>query len=149
MVFGRTLREHMPCLPYKYAPTADWCVSQELRERMLAKSREIDGEKLSRHTKRLSDLPIGTAVAIQNQTGRHPTKWDKTGIIVEARPHEQLVIKVDGSRRLTLRNRRFVKELSPAASGSKVKPPNHRPTPPPQLIPTTPPPSTRSTPHLY
>ena len=89
---------------------------------MLAKSREIDGEKLSRHTKRLSDLP---------------------------RPHELLVIKVDGSRKLTLRNIRFVKELSPAASGSKVKPPNHRPTPPPQLIPTTPPPSTRSTPHLY
>ena len=61
----------VPCLPYKYAPTADWWV---LRERMLAKPREIDGEKLSRHTKRLSDLPIGTAVAIQNQTGRHPTK---------------------------------------------------------------------------
>ena len=26
MVFGRTLRDHIPCLPYKYATNADWCV---------------------------------------------------------------------------------------------------------------------------
>ena len=113
MVFGRALRDHIPALPYKYAASADWCVSQELRERLLAKSREEDGEKLARNTKQLAELPVGTHVVIQNQTGRHPTKWDKTGVIVEVRPHSQLVIKVDGSRRLTLRNRRFVRELHP------------------------------------
>jgi hypothetical protein len=32
MVFGRTVRDHIPCLPYKYANTADWCISQELKE---------------------------------------------------------------------------------------------------------------------
>ena len=47
-VFGRTLRDHVPCLPYRYAPSAGWCVSQELRERMLAKTREINWDKLSR-----------------------------------------------------------------------------------------------------
>ena len=80
-----------------------------MRERLLAKSRETEGEKLARNTKELNS--VGTPVVIQNQTGRYPTKWDKTGIIVEVRPHSQLVIKVDGSRRLTLRNRRFVKEI--------------------------------------
>ena len=67
MVFRRTLREHIPCLPYKYAASDDWCISQELKERMMAKSREVDGEKLARNTKKLKGLPIGTPVAIQNQ----------------------------------------------------------------------------------
>ena len=49
MVFGRTLRDHIPCLPYKYTPSADWCITQELRERMMAKSREVDGKKLARN----------------------------------------------------------------------------------------------------
>ena len=31
MVFGRTLRDHIPCLPYKYAASADWCITQELK----------------------------------------------------------------------------------------------------------------------
>ena len=111
MVFGRTLRDFTPTMPYKYSPSADWCISQELRERLLSKSREQDGERLAKATRQLDELPVGTPVVIQNQTGRYPTKWDKTGVIVEIRPHNQLVIKVDGSRRLTLRNRRFVKEL--------------------------------------
>ena len=74
-VFGRNLRDHVPCLPYKYTASADWCITQELRERMLAKSREVDGENLARNTKKLPDIPVGTAVAVQNQTGRKPTKW--------------------------------------------------------------------------
>jgi hypothetical protein len=32
---------------------------------------------------------------------------------MEVRPYKQIVVKVDGSRRLTLRNRRFVHELDP------------------------------------
>ena len=96
----------------------------------------MDGEKLARHTKRLAKLPVGTAVAIQNQTGRNQTKWEKTGVVVEVRPHEQLVIKVDGSRRLTLRNRRFVKELYPVSSEVKLKPYLTRPTPPPPTLPS-------------
>jgi hypothetical protein len=79
MVFGRTLRYPIPCLPYKYAASANWCISQELKERMMAKSREVDGEKLARNTKNLKDLPIGTTVAIQNQSGRYPTRGQDGG----------------------------------------------------------------------
>ena len=55
----------------------------------MAKSREVDGEILARNTKQLRNLPIGTPVVLQNQSGRYPTKWDKTGVVVEVRPHEQ------------------------------------------------------------
>ena len=83
-------------------------MSQELRERVQAKSSELDGKRLARSTKRLKELPVETPVVIQNQTGRYPTKWDKTGVIVEIKPHEQLVIKVDGGRRVTPRKRRYI-----------------------------------------
>ena len=39
MVFVRTFRDHIICLSYKYAANADWFVSQELKERMMAKFR--------------------------------------------------------------------------------------------------------------
>ena len=127
MVFGRTLRDHIPCLPYKYAASADWSVSQELKERMMAKSREVDGEKLARKTRRTQTLLIGTPVAIQKQSGQYPNKWDNTGVIMDVRPHEQIVIKVEGSRRLTLRNRRFIRELDHKKNGLG----NHAQTPGP------------------
>ena len=44
MVFGRTLRDHIPCMPYKYAASAYWWVLQEFKERMMAKSREVGKE---------------------------------------------------------------------------------------------------------
>ena len=80
MVFGRALRYYIPAMPYKYAPLADWCLSQELRERLLANFMEKDRDKLARHTKQLEELPVGTPVVIQN---RYPTKWDNTGVILE------------------------------------------------------------------
>ena len=40
---------------------------------------------------------------------------------MEVRPHEQIVVKVDGSRRLTLRYRRFVRELDPGGSSTSDK----------------------------
>ena len=85
MVFGRPLRDQIPCIPYKYAAYPDWCMSQELRERMMAKSREVDGEKFARDTRNLRALQIGKPVVLQNQSGRNPTKWDKTGVVVEIR----------------------------------------------------------------
>jgi hypothetical protein len=100
MVFERTLRDHIPCMPYKYATSAYWWVSQELKERMMAKSREVGKEYEAR---RLETQFIGTPVAIQNQSGRYPNKWVKTEVIMEVKTHEQIVIQVDESGKLTLR----------------------------------------------
>ena len=51
--------------------------------------------------------------------------------VVEVRPFEQLVIKVDGSRRLTIKNRRFVVELDPRKTSWEDKPPKSKMEPPP------------------
>ena len=72
------------------------------------------------------------------------SKWDKTVTIVEVRQHDQYVIKIDGSNRTSLRNRKFLRKFLPA----KAKPPPrlitedlvHLPEPPaPTLIDPTPP----------
>ena len=77
MVFGRQMRDFIPSLTYKYEPAKDWAVSQEHRERTFANKREMDNQRWSHRTKDLDELEVGTAVAIQNQTGPNPTKWDK------------------------------------------------------------------------
>ena len=113
IVFNRQLRDFLPVLPHKYKPSQEWSLLQEDRERALASRRSTDGTKLARYTKQQPELPHGTQVAVQNQTGRNPTKWDKTGTVIENRPHSQVVIRMDGSRRVTLRNRRYVKQILP------------------------------------
>ena len=38
-------------------------------------------------------------------------RWDKTGTVVENKEYDKVLIKLDGSGRLTTRNRRFVKKI--------------------------------------
>ena len=77
-------------------------------------------ERLSAHTHTLPPLKVGDTVRIQNQTGPHPTKWDKTGIVVEVRQFDQYVIRVDGSGRVTLRNRKFLRQYHPVIARNPI-----------------------------
>merc|ERR1712106_1185514 len=113
IVFNRQLRDFLPVLPHKYKPSQEWSLLQEDRERALASRRSSDGSRLARYTKQQQELQHGTQVAVQNQTGRNPNKWDKTGTVIETRPHSQVVVRLDGSRRMTLRNMQFIKEILP------------------------------------
>jgi hypothetical protein len=85
----------------------------------MAKKRESDDNKWRERMRDLEDLEIGTPVAIQNQTGNNTNKWDKTGIVLENKPHSQVLIRADGSRRVTMRNRRFVGCLDPTLRKTK------------------------------
>ncbi|XP_048589654.1 uncharacterized protein LOC125573262 [Nematostella vectensis] len=87
-------------------------------------------ESLTSHSKPLRPLKLGERVFIQNQQGPHPNKWDRSGMVVESPGHDQYRIKVDGSGRLTLRNRRFLRAYTPATPT-----PDHQyrtPPPPPR-----------------
>ena len=123
MVFGRQMRDFIPSLQHKYEPIKDWSVTQEYRERTLALKRDSDNKKWSQRTRDLEILEVGTPVAVQNQTGNNPTKWDKTGVILENKPNSQVMIRVDGSRRVTMRNRRFIRELNPDLRRNQVSAP--------------------------
>lgn len=58
----------------------------------------------NKQTSPLWELHVGDPVSLQNQTGNQSLRWQKTGIVAEALPHQQYRVVVDGSRRTTLRN---------------------------------------------
>ena len=70
-------------------------------------------EKLNSHAHGLRKLDIGDSVFVQNQTGRAPKKWDRSGVVVEALGNDQYWVKIDGSGRLSRRNRRYLRAFTP------------------------------------
>ena len=75
-------------------------------------------ESLDEHSHALQPLRPGDHVMVQNQTGRFPKRWDKSGTVVETKNNEQYVVKMAGSGRLTLRNRRFLRKYTLALTPS-------------------------------
>ena len=59
--------------------------------------------------RRLQQLTEGTRVWIQDQMTR---KWDRSGTIAEVLGNRQYTIRMDGSGRLSRRNRRHLKVIS-------------------------------------
>ncbi len=52
------------------------------REDALRKRHICMMDTWSEHTRRLPPLRVGDHVRMQNQTGPHPTRWDKTGTVI-------------------------------------------------------------------
>ena len=82
-------------------------------EEALRNRHEKTCERLTEHTRQLPPLQVGDCVRIQNQRGINPTKWDRSGVIVEVKQYDQYVVRVDGSGRVTLRNRKFLRKYIP------------------------------------
>ena len=133
-IFGRPIRDFIPVHPGKYQPHMTWQETLLSREEALRNRHMRTSERLSEHTRSLPQLAIGDSVRIQNQVGPHPTKWDKTGVVIEVRQFDQYVVRVDGSGRVTLRNRKFLRKYSPVISRSPLAM-----VPGPAAVPTLPP----------
>ena len=112
-VFGRAIRDFIPIMPGHYQPHETWRDTLAHREEALRNRHMKMAERLAEHTKRLPPLIVGDLVRIQNQTGPSPLKWDKTGKIIEVRQFDQYAVRVDGSGRVTLRNRKFLRRYTP------------------------------------
>ena len=61
---------------------------------------------------------VGQHVSIQNQhgAGKVAKRWDRTGVVVEDLDFHKYRVKIDGSGRLTDRNRQFLRLFKPAKS---------------------------------
>ena len=72
-------------------------------------------ERWSEHTKELPKLKIGDVVLIQNQRGtpKEAKRWDRSGVVLEVEKFDKYVVRVDGSGRITTRNRRFLRKAEP------------------------------------
>lgn len=122
-VFGREIKDLVPVHRNKYKPHPTWSETLDKREEAMRKRHLRMKEKWSEHTKILSPLQVGDHVRVQNQVGNSPLKWDRTGRVVEARKHDQYIVKIDGSNRTTLRNRRFLRKFLPIYDDSRLPPP--------------------------
>ena len=115
LLYGRVLRDHLPCPKELLLIRPEWKQALHDREIALAKRnvRNAQSYNLRKAARHLPQLHVGDCVLVQNQTGSHPTRWDKTGIIREQLNNYQYTVQVHGSGRLTLRNRRFLRRIDP------------------------------------
>ena len=102
LLFGRKLSDHMPSV-IEIRPELKTARESREFKYMTRSSKNIERE--------YKQLNVGDAVRVQNQKGNKPKKWSCTGQIMEVLPHRQYTVLMDGSNRLTTRNRRFLKKI--------------------------------------
>ncbi len=116
ILMGRQLRDTLPYLSKEVMCYNNPQVSRSWREAWATKEDALRTryvktlENLSEHSRPLPPLRHGDPVMLQNQHGQYPKKWDRSGVVVETKDNDQYVVKVAGSGRLTLRNRRFLRK---------------------------------------
>ena len=116
ILFGRTLKDRIPIPPgttiFEHGHTAPiWQETWKAREEALRVRFGKQLELLRRNTRDLPGLNAGDRCQIQNQHGTHANKWDRTGRVVEALPYNQYLVRVDGSGRITRRNRKALRKI--------------------------------------
>ena len=119
VLFGHKIRDSLPFIRKDISIFENpqisnrWKKAWESKEDAL-RSRYVKSlETLREHCRPLSPLKPSDQVLIQNQTGQHPTRWDRSGVVVSAGDYDQYHVKVAGTGRVTLRNRRFLKKYQP------------------------------------
>ena len=117
IIFGKPLRDAFSFVnrEIKFTNPAIsplWRGAWNAKEEAL-KSRFVKSvEQLNAHANKLPELSVGNRVFVQNQSGPHPNKWDNSGVGVECKNFDQYLVKIDGSGRVTLGNRRFLRHYT-------------------------------------
>ena len=117
ILFGRPIRDAFAFINrgVKFTNPAinpTWKQAWQAKEEALRVRFVKSFEAVNAHSKPLPELSPGDHVFIQNQVGQHPNKWDRSGVVVESKGHHQYLVKVDGTGRLSLRNRKFLRKFT-------------------------------------
>ena len=132
MLLHHNLKDVMPLRKTLYKPHAEWLKAAEQREILLSKHNAKLTEQYNCHSHTLPQLKLGESIRIQNPLNR---RWDTTGRVVETLPNRQYRIRVDGSGRITLRNRRFLRIIENKRMYGFPIPSADYPTPDPSFTP--------------
>ena len=108
ILFHRELRDYLPANPKLYKLHKDWIISSTDREQAYAQRNERLAKSYNMSARHLPEIPIGSHVAIHGPNNKFK-RWVKTGVVVDILPNRQYCVKVNGSGRVTVRNRRFLK----------------------------------------
>ncbi|KAK3729830.1 hypothetical protein RRG08_058149 [Elysia crispata] len=120
IVFGHPIRDAFSFMNRldKFSNTAInpiWREAWPAKESALQTRFVKTSEKLNEHARNLAKMSIGDRCFVQNQSGNSPKPWDRTGIVADVGANDQYIVKIDGSGRLTSRNRRFLRQFQPAS----------------------------------
>ena len=105
ILLHKQLRDSIPATVELYKPHKDWIISAEQREKAFAAKYKHLATTYNEHSRKLKPLSVRMTVRVQEKG-----KWNRSGRIVEVLPNHQYRVKMEGSGRITLRNRRFLKE---------------------------------------
>ena len=92
-----------------------WRHAWQQKEEALRQRFHHSAETRDDHSRFLPAFNIGDRCYIQNQTGNHPRHWEWSGTVVELHGHDSYTLKVDGTGRVTRRNRRYLRPFQPAS----------------------------------
>ena len=116
ILFHRQLKDTIPCHPSNYQLHPEWLSLAKQREEKYREHNHAIAQEYNRHARELSPLSAGTSVIIQGKNG----KWLKQGTIVEELDHRQYQVRLFGSNRVTIRNRKFIKPCSFSKPSSSI-----------------------------
>jgi len=117
LVFGHKIRDHLPNKFRKMRTSwRRFRMAKEIKNRIRTTKVPADNSRTHK------PFVIGEHVSIQNQHGNKPKRWSNTGKVVEVLPHRKYQVMIDGSKRLTLRNRKFLRRI-PAIARDGDEPP--------------------------
>lgn len=140
LLFHRRLRDKLPACPTHYQLHKEWILTSKQREVLFQKKNSALMRRYNRVSNNLEPLKPATKVLLL--TGKRNPRWSLSGIVVMCLPFRQYKIKLDGSGRIVLRNRRFLREyhhtndplnvtdsypliLTPSAEGSTMSSHQH------------------------
>ena len=110
LLLGRQLRSGIPVPSDELRISQHWTDHLETREREMARRGKAlqDASETSRTLQKLS---VGQVVRIQDAVTK---RWDRTGVVTRLlRPIRQYTVRLDGSGRLVIRNRKFLRPMQP------------------------------------
>ena len=116
MAFGRCLKDFFPRQVSSLMPIPANLLSGPVKDKLQEKIREAGDKRWSEHTKVLPPLNVGEWVQLQNLKGSHPLKSDYSGEIVGRHNVNSYAVKVNGTGKVTVRNRASLRKIPPPVS---------------------------------
>ena len=136
ILFGRSIRDRIPIPPgtsvFQSPINPVWRRTWQAREEGLRIRFAKQVDAMRPHTKDLPPLPARAKVRMQNLSGHHPKRWDRSGSVVELLPFDQYLVRTHGSGRVVRRNRRHLRQVVTVSDAPRY------PTTPPTVPPTLP-----------
>ena len=109
LLTGRQLRDAIPVDTSLYEVSERWAWLLRERERAMVRSGDSAASRYNQTAHNLNPLTSGQRARIQNPSSG---RWDRTGTVLETTAPRQYLVRLDGSGRATIRNRRHLRPLT-------------------------------------